>query len=817
MIGSFGRKAAMALACFSILSFEIFTTRLLGVVNESVFIIFAVAIAMLGLGTAASINSIGSSASRKPFDPARSAWLLLLLGLSYPLALALITAFSSANNELYDTALAEGGRIRLALLMYSRTFHSMAVVGAILFVPYFIFGTWITLFFRDLPPEDYHRFYAADLIGAAIGCVACLYVIEVWGFIGSMASIVGGALLSAILLSVGGSARRTMIIGGASAIALAALFTPQIAKHLEPEPSVNVAGRNYDLSKEVTERWRRWTPLSRLAQLDLHDRTSGNLVNQVHAHGDGEGWAHFINSREGTEGTRRDLSELTLSLEGRKILVLFAGTGADMMYIDRACGGACDITGVEINRLMVDHAMEIGSDWFKAFHAQDHVNLVVAEAREYLARDTETYDAILLSWYGAGRAQFIGTAAGLSYNLYTAEAFADMIDHLNPGGVIVTFNGSKAQTISTLQHLGRDAPSALRGQIVLVRAEDEPVFESTRLKGQGESLRMIFKPDGFSAADLEKVEATTARLGLQTVLSPTFAHPEWPFHARLADGEPLDRVNEDIYDQTRLQIRPVVDDWPFLHNLIPTDHLINPATLMAPTKDYAESIYRGTVGMTLALAITSILIIIGPLLLRAGPERSPRNGARLIYFACLGLGFMLVEVGLIRKLGLILGHPTYAISVVLAALILSTGVGALLFERLTWKPRRSERAIVLSLVGLLICLFLAYDLWAADLISLPLEAKFAVVAVALFPVGVMMGQLFPYGLRVVGEEDPRLIPWAWAINATMSTIGVGVGYLLSFVFGFTMVIYAGAVVYLVILALPRLRPAAAPLPNGLTA
>jgi hypothetical protein len=99
-----------------------------------------------------------------------------------------------------------------------------------------------------------------------------------------------------------------------------------------------------------------------------------------------------------------------------------------------------------------------------------------------------------------------------------------------------------------------------------------------------------------------------------------------------------------------------------------------------------------------------------------------------------------------------------------------------------------------------------YEPLLYNAIIFPVAIKAAIVMVILFPLGFLMGQLFPQGLVSARGEDSRLVPWAWAINGTASTISVGLGYLLSYPLGFDMLLYIGAAVYAGIIILPLNEP-----------
>lgn len=171
------------------------------------------------------------------------------------------------------------------------------------------------------------------------------------------------------------------------------------------------------------------------------------------------------------------------------------------------------------------------------------------------------------------------------------------------------------------------------------------------------------------------------------------------------------------------------------------------------------------------------------------------------------MGFMLVEVGLVQKLGLLMGNPGYAIAIVLATLILSTGIGSLVSERLFANGLLDFRRTVAILLALLLVVLLQLDRWMDVLLPLGTLTKALIVIAGLFPLGLLMGQLFPQGLRYIKREGDGLVEWAWAINGATSTVAAGLGIVFSQPLGFNAILLAGVVCYGVVLLLPAYRTA----------
>ncbi len=148
---------------------------------------------------------------------------------------------------------------------------------------------------------------------------------------------------------------------------------------------------------------------------------------------------------------------------------------------------------------------------------------------------------------------------------------------------------------------------------------------------------------------------------------------------------------------------------------------------------------------------------------------------------------------------LFLGQPVHTFAVVLAGLLVFTGVGASLAGRLCAQPRQNLRWILLLiLVTLVGTVFLTPVVLSAAL-ALPLVWRILVALVLIAPLGVLLGLPCPTGLRVVANEAPVLVPWAWGVNGLCTVIGTTVALILGMAFGFTVVLMMAGLCYMIAL------------------
>lgn len=594
-----------------------------------------------------------------------------------------------------------------------------------------------------------------------------------------------------------------------SALTLIVAASPALLTHFEPAPELRRLARDYDKTHDVVQRWRTWNSHSRVARISLtaNDRSS---ARDVYAQADGAGWANVPN-KPLSGGHSVFQAAITTALEPRKVLVLFAGVGYDMRYIDYMCGGKCAITGVEINKQMVAHAVK-QDPGLADFLAKPNVSLEIAEAREFLERDTHKYDAILLAWSGASFSYYMGTAGVLAQYMYTKEALETLLDHLTPSGMLIVSDGSKARFLYMLRQVFEERKIGAFAKSVIVLKEDKtpPMISTSTQFDLLDKSRLVVKPAGFTDAETAKVGEAGARSGHRLIISPSATDPAYQIYRDLIASPDAQNVLDDLARTRHIELSVVTDDRPFFLNLTPRHFYLSatrvfakPDALASPQWEIAVSLFKWFAG----LAVVAILLIVGPLLLSDGPKLNWLNAGHMVYFVCVGIGFMLIELGMVQKLGLLMGNPVYAITVVLATIIFATGAGASFSNRLFATGLLNFRKTVVGIVVYAAILALTMDSLIAFALPWGIVAKAILVMAILSPLGFLMGQLFPQGLVKVAAQDGHLVPWAWALNGAASTIAVGLGFFLSYPLGFSAIIYFGAACYALILLLPKYRGA----------
>jgi hypothetical protein len=283
-----------------------------------------------------------------------------------------------------------------------------------------------------------------------------------------------------------------------------------------------------------------------------------------------------------------------------------------------------------------------------------------------------------------------------------------------------------------------------------------------------------------------------------------------PFSDLIASNDPYAFARNYAYN-----VAPVSDNAPFFFFTLKPGQILGDKGLRDGI-DWKVNLGVLVLVLVLVISLVAVLVfLVLPLALKAGQSR--QSALPLLYFVAVGLGYILVEIAFIQRFVLFLGHPTYALTVVIFLLMLSSGAGSL-FSRL-WLPRTEMGWIPLALVVVTLLadvLFLPSRL--AALVGLSFGYRLLVSGVLLIPLGFVMGLPFPTGLRALASSPAPEFPaspdnaveWAWAMNAAASVLGSVLAMIIAIQFGLNITLACGAAAYLIALALmPTLRTKAA--------
>jgi len=820
---------AVFFTALGLLYLEVFSVRIIAIVLNDSVIYYVISLAMLGMGSAGAFATL-----KRPFPDRdrRTAWVawvaLAASGAIFVLFLG-IALYTEASHNALDASLVQVAAALkeweipsdyLATHLY-RTTVGTILIGTAMFLPYFLLGLVLATLFRGAKANDIPRMYSMDLIGACTGAVLAIIALDYWEFSTSAIVAIMLPFLAAISLMVTAGKKTTASwLSAACLVSMLFMLMGPVGGKLEPpahEPSLGRTSFQY-IGYSAKELWHTWTSYGRIAAVEM-DSPNDRYTRTVMVHGNGEGHARVFpndgDMQRQPEPIRiRHGVKLALAgCEPDKVLVLLAGAGADMVLIDRMTEGAADITGVELIAEVFEWPQKQEGFGLAAFFEKPNIQIVGAEAREFLARDSNKYDCILFSWAGASRGYFTGVTASAPGYLMTDEGLSEILHHLAPGGQFTMLGGSRVALMANMVRQLRDRGTGNVDEAFVLASMSRPGTERDYVLYQVANARfMMVKPDGFSDSDIRRFQDIVEEDELHLIYHPKQAAAEHNvIHKLVKESDPYGYLNS-ILRQYGAAVLPAGDDRPFAEDVFPVGaYLTMDFWLGKVSGTYQDRIKRIWklkrihAFAVIMLIISSVFLIMGPLLIsyrQQSIERTIGAANHIFFFGCLGAAFMFVEMGFIQKLRLLVGHPGHAIAIVLASVILFTGIGSFYSTRMFSKGFLTyRRAAILAAVSVLLVLVLL-ELFMPVLVGLPRPVKlclaFAIPAVPAF----LMGQLYPQGLAALTHSE-RLIPLSMGVNAMTGTIASGLGVALAPIIGFRAVIYLGVAIYLIVAFMPH--------------
>jgi hypothetical protein len=504
-----------------------------------------------------------------------------------------------------------------------------------------------------------------------------------------------------------------------------------------------------------------------------------------------------------TDFLRYDVSNLAHSIrQNADVLVIGVGGGRDILsaleFDQRS------VTGVEINRNILKATNEDFGAFTGQLDANPRVTFVNDEARSFLTRTDSKYDVIQISLIDTWAASSAGAYALSENSLYTTEAWDTFFDRLQPGGIL---------SVSRWYDVpGRERPleayraTALAAQVLtdrgVAKPRDHMLLYRAPDNGAGASaVTLLVSPEPFSARDRATLAGETERLGFTPVLTGDEA-PDERFAALAAPGGPGHAVADFEED-----VSPPTDDRPFFFQMANLGTLLGGAGFSSDDSTRPVLVLGLLAATVLGLALGFIVL---PLLLKT--DRAAHRGMSpfYTYFAGIGLGFLLVEIAQLQRLTVFLGHPTYALTVVLFSLLVFSGIGSMASERLA-DPSRPRLTLVP--LGALLVTVAALGFLTPEVIDrmdgATTPARIATAVAILAPLGLLMGMPFAIGMRAASTRPGAPTAFLWGINGATSVCASVLGVTIAVFYGISAAYWTGLVAYAVagvsLLAIVRRR------------
>ena len=771
--------AGVAIASFAALLLELALTRLFSVVLFYHFAFLAISIALLGLGSGGVFAYLGKNWLAQ-FETRR-----------------LVAVLSCANALAIPFVLEVVLHLPVSLDVSRENFLRLTAMYLASAVPFFITGLEFSLIFAR-QPNHIPRLYGADLMG---GALACLGVVPLLNLLGGPNTIMFSALMTAVAAGIWAASSTTRKLALALAVGLGALIAVNISGRLIDV--VYAKGRFRDPS---WVEFARWNAISRIEVDRLGDAkaividadASTYIMNADPEQWDDSDW-------------QRDLMAappaIANVLRPRGTYAII-GPGGGVDVLRALANGSPLVTGIEINPIIANTVMRGRyADYTFNLYTRPQVHIFVSDGRSFVRNASQKFDVVQMTLVDTWASTAAGAFALSENTLYTVEAFRAYFDHLNPDGLIAITRWEFRQPREALRVVSV-AMQALHELGVGNPARNFAVVSEGALDEDGIPVAVLVKKTPFTAEE-ENVIRTHLRNypKLALLYLPSDPQPD-PFSSLIAENDPNAFAQHYPYN-----VSPVRDDAPFFFFTLKLDQVLHGKDL-AQAIDWKVNLGVAVLGAVLLISLAAVAVfLIIPLVWRGGQHQKLTS---LLYFVAVGLGYILVEIAFIQRFVLFLGHPTYALTVVVFLLLLSSGLGSLFSRNWLTDPGRVWAPLAFITSGILFYVLILPAL-LGTLIGLPFAAKFLVSAAVLIPLGFAMGMPFPTGLRALayaplqrkGKADAaeNAVEWAWALNAGASVLGSVLAMVVAIQFGLTITLASGAAAYLSAIMFSKTLPA----------
>lgn len=767
----------VALTTLATLILELSLTRIFSVVFYYHFAFLAISIALFGLGAGGVFSYVVAGWRGALFGKLGS--VAAVNGLLVTLSLVFILSRES-----------DPSNATLALVYFASA------------LPFFLAGAVISLAISETI-ERVDRVYFYDLLGAAAGCLLLIPFLNVFG--GPNTVIIAGALYavsSAIWFNLAGSPAGR-VAGVAISLGLVGLVMFNAKQGF-------IDIRHAKGQRIENERYVKWNSFSRIALAP--DKGAPDMMSIVIDADAATGVANFDFDNLG-EKERKDLLSSGPGLPyvlrpGAKTLVVGAGGGWD---VARAlASGSRDVTGVEINPIIAETVMrQRFPDLSRRLYFRPEVRIVIEDGRSFVRRTPEKYQVLQATLVDTWASTAAGAFALSENNLYTTDAFTDYFHCLTADGLLVftRWGFDPPRESLRLLSLGMKALEGL--------GETEPwrhflVVREGKLEGWGALDTVILSRKPLSPGDVERARAAAANR-FQMVYAPGDAGGT-AFADLLRAPDP--RAFQRAY---RFDISPVGDDRPFFfYSVQPRDlwDFVKSASRLSADYKVNKAVPLLFSLLGVSFAATLVVLSLPPVVLGSRLPRQPGVPAFLLYFVAIGAGYILIEVALIQKFVLLLGHPTYALTVIVFSMLVSSGLGSCFSRRVLAGSLSRLRYLLAGVAVLVALLSMAAGPVSRAAAGWPLGAKFLVVILLIAPAGFLMGMPFPTGLAKLEAWHKPSVRWAWSMNAASSVLGSGAAIFFALYLGLRGTLLLGGALYLAALLLTGVsRRVEAPAPQ----
>ena len=670
------------------------------------------------------------------------------------------------------------------------------VMYFMLALPFFIAGLSFTIIFSKFS-EKIQVLYFWDLVGAAIGCIILIPLLPPIGPGGLLFLACGLGFWASALFSENRKWSIVAVVVGIAFIAVPFVYDD----YFEFRDHMQKRGVKRAKEKGRVE-MSYWDPVSKI---DVIDQPS---FNRKHVAYDGGTQSSFIFPFDGDfEKLRNKMPDDTPRHFGgqnvyishyfkrdsdQKVLIIGSAAGqetkAALMY------GASHVDAVELVGVVVELGKKQYAQYNGNIFNNPKVNAMVGEGRSYLRSINDKYDIIQMFSNHTSSSIAAGTGAMATTYLQTAEAYKEYFSHLTEDGILHINHHIYPKMITTAalawKEIGR---TDFRKHVLVFQA---------RGKITDTLPTMLIKMSPWTPEEVDSLRSFFE--GLEGIVED----PIYPEKSFLSDDFYSGEMPDDLLARMEYRAAASTDNLPYFNFLrkkikkfsADPGNFMTYSTAAILNKQLKRSYFPQDIIHLLVTGAASILFtiifIFVPLFFsRAGKVSWSGKASSLLYFSCLGSGFIIFELVFIQIFMKLIGYPLYTYSTVVFALLLAAGLGSYFSSKAGITPAVRWK---IPFIGIILT-GLALTVTHQPIFELFLKTNEAVrilAAIALiFPLGFFLGMPFPLGILSIEKQPTGAIAWAWAMNGLFTVIGGILSVLLSIFCGFKITLLAALLIY----------------------
>lgn len=789
------------LITLSTLIYEILLTRILSVLMYYNFVSAIIALALFGLSISSIYVYIHQDKYLKEDIPEKIAYFSKLLVFSV-FTIFLVLIFFRLFPEIIERFLSIFQPVDIdneyllgnKLIDNIAIFITTSVFFILITIPFFLNGMCITLIMLNFS-QDISFIYFSDLIGAGLGCILVIPIINLFGAPSAIIITAILILLATISFLWWQNEPKTF----SNLLLILAIFL-SIALLNSYFKFIDIDFIHGKFSDDII--YSDWDALSRVAVYPLEDELSneseskkadeeekipqrmGIAINETGY----TAMVEFKNDFSQLDYLSKMINFLVFHLQqDQEVLLIGPGGGEDILaglYFKNK-----KITAVEINGLLVDIVNKKFAPFSGSPYSLPKVETYIDNARSFIKTTDQKYDIISASlvyeWFHPS-----GGAFALSEShLYTIEAFEDYFSHLNSDGILSISRFSFESRTLRLVALALEAFKKLK-----IENPENHIFIADDNFG---FATFLFKKSPFTQNELSILNTECNRNNFTITYMPDSSNQNIKkdsiyFNLIYAKNY------QEFYEKYPYDISPPYDDKPFLNYMVkPKDLFLSFHKI--PIKEVNEkTIYLLRWILILSLILIIVLIIYPQKFINILDFNRQKSLYPIFYFMFIGFGFMMIEITAIRKFSLLLGNPIYSLAIVLFSILSFSGLGSFFTKKITDNNIKKWIFIAIGCICTIssVLIFLPYI--SEPLFRFPLWIRIISCSIILFPLGIFLGMPLPIGIKHI---EKKLIPWVFSINGAASVAGSISAFILAMNFGFNLVLILAIVSYIASLIL----------------